>query len=121
MLQQVLTCAYKYLNGFWTLKDLQTWLLSNLQRILESGDRAAIEMANEIDADLVELNEGLVSEMEVRARLASYVSSRETIPFSVFETEHPLSTHAAITAETFRNQMEVPGPVVDLHLVHTFA
>ena len=121
MLHQVLNYVYKYLNGQWTLEDIQTSLLSNLQRILESGDEAAIEVANQIDADLVELSEGLIGEMEVRTRLENYVKFGETIPFSLFETEHPATTHATVTAETFRNHLEVPGVVVDFYLVHQFA
>jgi hypothetical protein len=121
MIHQVLNYVYKYLNGQWTLKDIQTWLLSNLQRILESGDEAAIEVANQIDADLVELSEGLIGEMEVQARLENYVRFGETIPFYLFETEHPITTHATVTAETFRSHLEVLGTVVDLRLDHKFA
>lgn len=121
MLHQVLNYVYKYLNGQWTLKDIQTWLLSNLQRILESGDEAAIEVANQIDADLIELSEGLIGEMEVRARLENYVRFGETILFSLFETEHPVTTHATVTAEAFKNHLQVPEWVMDLRLDHKFA
>lgn len=122
MLHQVLNYVYKYLNGQWTLKDIQTSLLSNLQRILESGDEVAIEVANQIDADLVELSEGLIDEVEIQERLVSYVRFGETIPFSLFETERPSATHATVATETFRNHLEVLGLVVeDLHLVHEFA
>lgn len=121
MLRRVLNCVYKYLNGHCTLKDLQTWLLSNLQRILESGDEAAIEVANQIDADLIELGEGLIDEMGVQERLANYVRFRESISLVLSEIEHTATTHATVAAETFRNHLEVPGPVVDLHLVHEFA
>lgn len=121
MLRQVLNYVYKYLNSQWTLKDVQTWLLSNLQQILESGDEAAIEVANQIDADFVELSEGLIGEMEVRGRLENYVSFGETISVSLFETDHPVTTHATVAAETFRNHLEVLGPVVDLRLDHKFA
>jgi len=121
MLRQILNSVYDYLNGYRTLKDLQTWLLSNLQRILESGDEAAIEVANQIDTDLVELSEGLIDEMEVQGRIENYVRFGETIPFSLFETERPVTTHATVAAETFRNHLEVLGPVVDLRLDHKFA
>lgn len=121
MLRQVLNYVNDYLNSYCTLRDLQTWLLSNLQRILDSGDEAAIEVANQIDADLVEFGEGLIDETAVRERIESYVRFRETIPFVLSETEHTATTHATAAAETFRNHLEVVGPVVDLRLVHEFA
>ena len=31
-------------------RDLETWLVSNLQRILDSGEARAIQLANEVDA-----------------------------------------------------------------------
>jgi len=118
---QLLNYVNDYLNGHCTLRDLETWLLSNLQRILDSGDEVAIEAANQIDADLIELGEGLIDEAAVRERLENYVRFRETIPIVFFETEHPATTNATAAAETFRNHLEVPGPVVDLRLVHEFA
>jgi len=121
MLRKILNCVRDYLNGYCTLKDLQAWLLSNLQRILESSDEAAIEMANQIDADLIELGEGLIDETAVRGRLENYIRFRETIPVVFSETEHRTTTHATAAAETFRNHLEVPGQVVDLRLVHKFA
>lgn len=121
MLRQVLNYVNDYLNSHCTLRDLQTWLLSNLQRILDSGDEAAIEVANQIDADLVEFGEGLIDETAVRERIESYVRFRETIPFVFSEIEHPATTHATAAAETIKNHLEVVGPVVDLRLGHVFA
>jgi len=121
MLHQLLNYINDYLNGHCTLRDLQTWLLSNLQGILDSSDKTAIEMANQIDADLIELGEGLIDEAVVRERIESYARFGETIPLIFFEIERPATTHVTTAAETFRNHLEVPGPVVDLRLVHKFA
>ena len=121
MLHRLLNYANHYLNGYCTLRDLQTWLLSNLQRILESSDEATIEMANQIDTDLIELGEGLIDEAVVRERIESYARFGETIPFIFSEIERPATTHVTTAAETIRNHLEVFGPVVDLRLVHKFA
>lgn len=120
MLRDLLNRVNEYLNGYCILTDLETWLLSHLQRILESGEEAAIEVANQIDADLIELGEGLIDETAVRERLETYVRIRETIPVDFLETEYAAATHATATAETFRNRSEVPEPVVDLRLSHEF-
>ena len=121
MLHQLLNYANHYLNGYCTLRDLQTWLLSNLQGILDSSDKTAIEVVNQIDADLVELGEGLIDEAGVRERIESYARFGETIPSAFFETEYPATTHVTAAAETIRDHLEVLGPVVDLHLCHVFA
>ncbi len=120
MLHQVLNYVNGYLNSHCTLRDLQTWLLSNLQQILDSGGEAAIEMADQIDADLVEFGEGLIDETAVRERIESYVRLRETIPFSFSEIECPVTTHIAAATETIKNHLEVAGPVEDLRLDHVF-
>jgi len=72
--------------------------LSNLQRILDSGDEAAIDVANEIDADLVELGEGLIDETTIREHLQSVISERDTILVSSPDTG-PVTTSAATTSD----------------------
>jgi hypothetical protein len=68
MLRQLLDQIRAYLDGYSTLDDLETWLLSNLGNILASGDKTAEYIANELDADLVWLREGLITEKEFKAR-----------------------------------------------------
>ena len=93
-----------YLNDHCTLQDLESWLLSNLQRILDSGDEKAIDMANELDADLVELGEGLIDELTLQKHLQGFVSERDTIPVSSPDTE-PVTTATKASDET------IPVPV----------
>ena len=59
----------RYLCRVTTLQDLETWLLENLQRILNSGDVQAMTLANQLDADLIDLREGLLDTAGFRARL----------------------------------------------------
>ncbi len=60
----------RYLRGAATLQDLETWLLENLNRILTSGDVQAMTLANQLDADLIDLREKLLDVDAFRARLA---------------------------------------------------
>ena len=93
-----------------------------MQRILDSGDKAAIDIANEIDADLVELGEGLIDEVTLREHLQSYVGISETIESVFYDTEPSGAVLATTAVETIRSQVEIPGPVVvDIHLDLVFA
>lgn len=88
----------RYLNSHCTLQELESWLLSNLQRILDSGDEKAIDVANEIDADLVELGEGLIDETTIRGHLQRFISERDTILVSSPDMG-PVTTSAATTSD----------------------
>ncbi len=70
MLIDLLETIDRYLHGVATLQDLETWLLSNLQQILTAGDVQAMALANQLDADLIDLREGLLDTEAFRARLA---------------------------------------------------
>lgn len=111
MLRELLNHIDIYLILRCTVRDLETWLMSNLQQILDSGDTQTIEIANSVDADLVELNEGLIDEVILRERLDSYVRAYNTIPVSFFETERTTSDQATATTETFNDRLVVPGLV----------
>lgn len=111
MLKQLLNHIDLYLLLRCTVRDVETWLLSNLQEILDSGDSKAIEVANRVDADFVELGEGLIDEATLRERLDSYVRAYNTVPVSFFETEPSTSEHASASTETFSDRLVVPGLV----------
>ena len=91
-------------------------MLSNIQRILDSGNEADIEVTNEIDADLVELGEGLIDEATLREHLQSLISTRDTISLSFHKIALNTTSHATVTTETVRTSFEDPRPVVDVHL-----
>lgn len=56
----------QYLSRERSVSELEEWLVGNLQDILNSGDPKAIDIANEVDALLVEMNERLLNEDEFR-------------------------------------------------------
>ena len=70
MITQLLNKIDCYLHSQCTHQDLEKWLVSNLQDILDYGDKRAIELSNEIDADLVQLGEGLLDEPVFRKHLS---------------------------------------------------
>ncbi len=121
MYEELLTHVEHYLNDDCTLEDLETWLLSKLQAILDSGDEEAIQVANQIDADLVELGEGLIDHETLRDNLQSFISERDTIPVAFPNIRPDTASHATADVETIRNLLEVPELVVDLRLDHVFA
>lgn len=121
MLAQLLRYVDSYLVLHSTLQDLEAWLISNLQQILDSGEEAAIDLANEVDADLVELGEGLMDELTFREHLQSYIRIRDTLPFEYYETQPQDTVIASTSAETIREEFAITGPVVDLRLEHSFA
>jgi len=103
MLTQLLNYIDSYLLLQHTLRDLETWLLSNLQQILDSGEEAAIDLANKVDADLVELGEGLMDELAFREHLQGYVRIGDTFPLEYYETQ-PIVTIDATTPREVRLQ-----------------
>jgi hypothetical protein len=64
MLEQLRAKVAEYLQGSIPLDRLEDWLISHLQTILDSGDEGAIKSADTLDAALVRLHEGLISEAE---------------------------------------------------------
>jgi hypothetical protein len=63
----VLTQALiQYLSRERSASELEEWLAGNMQDILNSGDRKAIDIANQVDALLVEMDEQLLNEDQFR-------------------------------------------------------
>lgn len=63
----VLTQALiQYLSRERSASELEEWLAGNMQDILNSGDRKAIDIANQVDALLVEMDERLLNEDQFR-------------------------------------------------------
>jgi len=120
MLKQLLNYIDSYLLSHCSLRDLEAWLVSNLQQILDSGEEAAIDFANKVDADFVELGEGIIDESTLRERLQSYVRIGDTFPLEYYETPSRDTVNATASAETIRDQLLI-RPVVDLRLEHSFA
>ena len=86
-----------YLLGENAKDELESWLLVNLQRILESKDTEAINIANEVDVLLVELGEGIIEPMGFRRRLASLIEGADKVPTGVVELEVATGSDKSVT------------------------
>lgn len=69
LLHSLLEQIKRYLVGKIDRQDLERWLLSYLQVILDSGDRDTIHLANQVDGLFVELGEQIISEQAFRESL----------------------------------------------------
>ncbi len=106
-----------YLNGTISIDDLEVWLVSNLQGILDSGDDEIIEIANQIDADLVELREEILSMEDLYDHLQSHLGQLETISVDISTpgvVAVSTETSTAI-AQIFVTTEADPPAVVDHH------
>ncbi len=73
MLYDLLNLVQGYLDGDLTVQAVEIWLTSRLQPIIRSGDPATTHLANSIDADLIELGEGLIGEETLKERWRRYL------------------------------------------------
>lgn len=75
--------------GLISLKELEDWLVEHLQEMLDSGEQAAIEMANQIDADFAEYSQGILDEQTIYDMLRSYFFGVFTVKFQFGEIKQP--------------------------------
>jgi len=97
MRAQLAQIIHRYLIGELRVQELEDWLVSQLQRILDGGDRIAMEIADEVDADLVWFGERLISEKILRDRLWVYLSRLNTINV-IFEDAARVTSFYTTTA-----------------------
>jgi hypothetical protein len=121
MLQRLLNELNRYANGLITRRQLETWLVSHLQAILNSGDSRAIEVANEIDGRLMELGEDLTTEEEFRQSIEAVVRIGETIVVSAAVAQGAIANETTIGSDTITEQWRDLGPVINVRLEHSFA
>lgn len=69
----------QYLSQTWSIVELEDWLVGNLQDILSSGDHKTIEIANQVDALLVDKSEGLINEDQFKKSVSELVSEQSLL------------------------------------------
>ena len=69
-----------YLAGKSRDRDLESWVVANLQRALDSGDATALHLVNEVDASFIEVGEGIIDQSELNARLNNLVREVKALP-----------------------------------------
>jgi len=118
MLSALLTHLETYLNDSCPLQQVEEWVVAHLQEILNSGDQEAIQLANQVDAALVEFSAGALDEVVLRQRLESLVRLENTIavtwPRALMLSGMELQT--GTQDATITEHREVPGQVETLDL-----
>lgn len=102
----------QYLGGSRSTSELEEWLVGNLQGFLDSADKSAIELANQVDALFVELDEGLISEDQLRDSISTILALNDS----------PLGTDSSAAT----NAVFFPEPIylttsVFIQVKHSFA
>lgn len=69
-----------YLIGLSSDRHLESWVVSNLQRVLDSGDTVAIRLANEVDVSFIEAGEGIIDWAVLKDRLESLMREPRSVP-----------------------------------------
>lgn len=121
MRDTLLSRVHDYLIGLSTIRELETWLLSHLQEILDTADQKGTELANQIDADLVELGEGVITASVFYDRLQNYYLATMTTSASFSGSVEGTRVHACTSAETIHHCYETPGHSITHRLSHVFA
>ncbi|MCH7846219.1 MAG: aminotransferase class V-fold PLP-dependent enzyme [Acidobacteria bacterium] len=100
----------------------ESWLVANLQWLLDSGDQHAIKLANALDAGLIQLEEQIVDMAEFHATLDALVRAARTLPLA-FEEISPVTLDTIGSAsESLRFDFGDPFSLVtDLQVNHSFA
>ena len=70
-LKQMLT---SYLDNSITMNELESWIVTNLQKIIDTGDKKLNGIVDSLDAYLVEIGEGIVTEEEFRGIAQDYLN-----------------------------------------------
>ena len=121
MLNQLLNSINSYLLGQISIKDLEEWLISNLQNIMDSEEQGAIDLANRIDADLVELSEGLIDKLTFRDRLQNYLTATKTfqLEYGEIKPAEPAILIPSSSNRDFRVDVII-NPVEEVHFRASF-
>jgi hypothetical protein len=116
MFYDLLNLVQDYLDGRLTVRHVEVWLTSRLQPIIRAGDPATVQLADSIDADLIEFGEGLIDEDTLRELWRGYLDRvRVRVSFSsgfahVYQggATSSVNRHFRIESVTLAGPYEVP-------------
>lgn len=75
LLSEILDKIDSYLTGASNDRQLEGWIVANLQRILDSGDTVAIRLADEVDASFIDVGEGIIDQTILHRRFDDLVGN----------------------------------------------
>jgi hypothetical protein len=106
--EEILQIFRNYLSGKTRLNDLEDWVLSRIQGILNSGDQEAIALIDRVDALLIEIGAGLASEEDLFNAIACSVSDADTIRLDLSLNEAPDVSVLSVKQSTDSYSTEPP-------------
>ena len=107
----------EYLVGRRSLESLESWLVARTRLINQSGDARARDLANRLEADLVDLSEAILDEGAIRDRWEGYLRQVSTI---VVEPKMSARSQASTSTVTVRGAY-APEHTITLRFRPTFA
>ncbi len=113
MLNHLRSYLEGYLQGGHTLQGVEEWLLGSLQQILDSGNQKLIRLANQVDADLMEYNDEVIGESELRERFAKHLVDASK--------DEEIRIEASSETDVIFKQMDDSGQAVTVHFHHVVA
>ena len=100
-----------YVKGRANAEALEQWLLAHYQLILDSGERDAINLCNEINALFIELGEDVISREELDLTIRM-ILLREELTISITVGHMLVET---LGQPTVNNSFKIAGQVTTEH------
>ena len=116
MYQSLLTELSRYGAGLCTARDLEAWVISELQTILDSNDQEAIDLANQAEGVLVEFSAGLMPEPKLRQSIEALARIGETLRLEIAEAPRGIDDRIESSAIPTVTRDFLDRPVVDVRL-----
>ena len=91
---ELVTALNSFLRSSISLNELQEWVLSNLQKILDSNDSVTISVVNEVDSDLIGMSEGLLGESTFVENLDGWINRLQNISVRTGESTETILADA---------------------------
>lgn len=73
-MNELKTVLASYLDNSISMGELEVWIVTNLQKVIDTGDKKLNGIVDSLDAYMVEIGEGLVTEEEFRGIVQDYLN-----------------------------------------------
>ncbi|HXN05448.1 MAG TPA: hypothetical protein VN944_00115 [Nitrospiria bacterium] len=117
MFTLILNQIKSYLIEEISMRGLESWLISHLQEILDSREADSIILANHLDADFVELQEGTLDELIFKTRIQNYLNNLN-IQLDFQGSLNRIKANTATCVKTL-NEMWDFRPVTDIRFTYS--
>ncbi|MBI4202579.1 MAG: hypothetical protein HY532_05645 [Chloroflexi bacterium] len=69
MIEQIMVLMEGYLAGDISWQEMEGWFANNIDELMDEGDWEGLVLADQVDADLMEVSKGVLTEEEFRIRV----------------------------------------------------